>query len=146
MLFPRIAEAASTMPAPSPIQANSGSETILLVEDDPDVRAVTLRSLRSGGYGVLAACNGIEALELLANHRGRLELLVTDVVMPGPNGRQLAEAVRKEWPELRVLFVSGHSQEVLDHRGVLIEGIDLLPKPYTSASLLERVRKALDSN
>ncbi len=148
VLFPRAAEPASpepTSPSPEPLllAAPQGRETVLLVEDDPHVRSVTARTLGSGGYEVLVAGNGLEALELVSSHRGPLDLLVTDVIMPGVDGRQLAEAIRRAWPELRVLYVSGHAHDVLGQRGALDSGIDLLPKPYTPVSLLARVRAAL---
>jgi two-component system cell cycle sensor histidine kinase/response regulator CckA len=143
VLFPRVSEEASTTAEPAPAEAARGKETILLVEDDLLVRRVTARSLGAGGYELLMASNGLEAVEILAGHRGRLDLLITDVVMPGVDGRQLATAVRKEWPDVRVLYVSGHAHDVLGQRGMLDEGVDLLPKPYTSSSLLARVQAAL---
>ena len=144
VLFPRIAVAAAASTEAEAVTRAGGRETILLVEDDPQVRSVTARSLTTGGYTLLLASNGLEAVEILASNRGRLDLLITDVIMPGVDGRKLAEAVRKEWPKVRVLFVSGHAHDVLGQRGILDEGVDLLPKPYTSASLLARVRAALD--
>jgi CheY-like chemotaxis protein len=146
VLFPRIADEAPKDAKPAPTRSTQGSESVLIVEDDPQVREVTTRSLRSAGYAVLVARDGVEALDLLAKHHLRLDLLVTDVIMPNLDGRQLADAVRKQWPGLRVLFVSGHAHELLDHRGVLAAGVDLLPKPYTPASLLARVRESLDRN
>ena len=143
LLFPRASEAPSPPPEVVPLAPRRGGETVLLVEDDPHVRSVTARALRSDGYTVLVAGNGLEALELLSSHPGPLDLLVTDVIMPGVDGHRLAEAIRGQWPELRVLYVSGHSHDVLGERGALDPGIDLLPKPYTPASLLARVRTAI---
>jgi two-component system cell cycle sensor histidine kinase/response regulator CckA len=143
ILFPRASEAASPAPEAEPPAARRGGETVLLVEDDPHVRSVTARTLTSDGYEVLVASNGIEALELVSSHHGPLDLLVTDVIMPGVDGRQVAESIRGQWPELRVLYVSGHAHDVLGERGALDPGIDLLPKPYTPASLLARVGAAL---
>ncbi len=146
ILFPRIMEAASAeQPAEEETRKAEarGGATVLLVEDDSHVRSATARALISGGYALLQASNGLQAVEMLAGHKGRLDLLVTDVMMPGVDGSKLAEAVRRAFPQVRVLFVSGHAHEVLGQRGMLDEGVDLLPKPYTSASLLERVRAAL---
>ncbi len=143
MVFPRIVEAASREGEAACPATTGGVETILLVEDDPHVCSVTARALADAGYTVLVARNGIEAVELLASHPGQLDLLVTDVVMPGVDGRQLADSVRKEWPDARVLFVSGHAHDVLGRRGMLDGAVDLLLKPYTAGSLLGRVRRAL---
>jgi len=143
VVFPRIAEPVRPQVVAAPIATVGGREAILLVEDDPHVRSVTARALGAAGYALLLASNGLEAIEILSRHPGRLDLLITDVVMPGVDGRQLAEAVRKEWPEVRVLFLSGHAQDVLGERGMLEEGVDLQTKPYTATSLLARVRGAL---
>jgi PAS domain S-box-containing protein len=139
------AEDPQTAPPPAAALPATGRETILVVEDDPAVRAVTIRSLRSGGYQVLSAENGVAAMELLSSHRGRIDLLLSDVVMPGVNGRQLADEVRRHWPVARVLFVSGHAHDVLAARGVLEPGVHLLRKPHTGAVLLARVRQVLDA-
>jgi two-component system cell cycle sensor histidine kinase/response regulator CckA len=143
ILLPRARDAGSAPRDVEAIPARRGGETVLLVEDDPHVRSVTARTLLSDGYQVLVASNGIEALELVSSHRGPLDLLLTDVIMPGVDGRKVAEAIRSQWPDLRVLYVSGHAHDVLGDRGALDPGIDLLPKPYTPASLLARVGAAL---
>jgi PAS domain S-box-containing protein len=143
VLFPRAGEAARRAPEPAAHTPRRGGETVLLVEDDPHVRSVTARALGSEGYAVLVAGNGLEALELLSSHRGPLDLLVTDVIMPGVDGHRLAESIRKQWPKVRVLYVSGHAHDVLGEHGALDPGVDLLSKPYTPASLLARVAAAL---
>jgi two-component system cell cycle sensor histidine kinase/response regulator CckA len=145
IFFPRVdARPVDARPAAAGL-APGGSETVLVVEDDPQVREVTVRSLRSGGYRVLVARGGDEAREVAARERGRLQLLVTDVIMPGSDGRAVAAALRRDHPGLRVLYVSGHAQELIAHRGVLDPGVELLPKPFTAASLLARVRAILDA-
>jgi two-component system cell cycle sensor histidine kinase/response regulator CckA len=121
-----------------------GTETILLVEDDHGVRKIALRALRSAGYQVIEAASGAEALTILGRHEGPLDLLLTDVVMPGADGGTVAEEARRRCPSIRVLFVSGHGHEVLALHGVLPEHTELLPKPYTPATLLERARRVLD--
>jgi CheY-like chemotaxis protein len=143
--FPRTVAAAETEVTPAPGTATSGTETILIVEDDPHVREVTVRSLRAGGYRVLVAGNGGEAFDLAALEPNPLKLLITDVVMPGIDGRTLADELRRRIPELRVLFVSGHAEEFIGKHGVLEPGIELLPKPFTGSSLLARVRVVLDA-
>ncbi|HEX7622326.1 MAG TPA: ATP-binding protein [Anaeromyxobacteraceae bacterium] len=126
-------------PAPHP------SERILLVEDDDLVRDATTRALRRAGYEVTAADGGAAALALLANGRPSPQLLLTDVVMRGMNGRQVAEAVRRACPAIRILFMSGYAQDIIVHHGVVESGLDLLVKPFSNAVLLERVRAALDA-
>ncbi len=120
-----------------------GRETVLVVEDDPRVREVTVRALAGAGYRVLAAEGGARALEL-APPEERLDLLVTDVVMPGMSGPQMAEALARARPGLRVLYVSGYAEDAIVHHGIIDSGIDLLAKPYTPALLLARVRQVLD--
>ncbi len=94
---------------------------------------------------VLAASDGAEALDLGAREQGPLHLLVTDVVMPGLNGRVVADALRHHHPEMRVLYVSGHAEEAIVKHGVLEHGIEFLPKPFTASLLLARVRAVLDA-
>jgi PAS domain S-box-containing protein len=122
-----------------------GTETILVVEDDAQVRAVTVRALRSAGYAVLVAGRGDEALEVSAREPGRIHLLVTDVVMPGLGGRAVAERIGAERPGVRVLYVSGYTQKVFDDEGELAPGVEFLAKPFTPDALLARVRAVLDA-
>jgi len=121
-----------------------GDETILLVEDDQLLRGVAVRILQRAGYRVHVACNGGEALAVAAGLTGPIHLLVTDVVMPGASGPQVAASLTERRPGLRVLYVSGYPPESLGDRGTHPGGVDLLPKPFTPAALLERVRGALD--
>ena len=128
---------------PAPVTTR-GTETILLVEDDDRVRAVVASMLRRGGYHVLQASNGGEALLLCEEHPLAIHLLLTDVVMPKLNGRKLAERLRRIRPELRVIFMSGYTENAIVHHGVLDPGIDFLPKPVASQVLLTKVREVLD--
>ncbi len=125
--------------------AARGTETVLAVEDDPLVREITARALRAGGYRVLVAAGGAEALEMAARLEGPLHLIVTDVVMPGMDGRALADELRRRNPGVRVLYVSGYAHDIIGHHGVLDAGVELLPKPFTSGALLARVRAVLDA-
>jgi CheY-like chemotaxis protein len=138
----RGAPATSTRP-PGPVPA-AGEETVLVVEDERLVREVTVRVLARGGYRVLAASNATEALAAEASEQGPIHLLLTDVVMPGRDGRALAQEIRRRRPGIRVLFVSGYSDEVISRRGVLEEGTSLLAKPYRPGALLQQVRSVLD--
>jgi PAS domain S-box-containing protein len=124
--------------------AGRGSELVLVVEDEPRVRAVTVRALRRAGYEVLVAANGEEALGLDRETLERVKLLLTDVVMPGQGGVAIADGLRARHPTLRVLYVSGHPEDAIAHRGVLEPGVEFLPKPFTASSLLGRVRTVLD--
>jgi two-component system cell cycle sensor histidine kinase/response regulator CckA len=117
--------------------------TILLVEDDPMVRDVFACLLAGYGYRVLAATHPAEALELADRHDGPIHLLVTDVVMPGMSGPQLAEQLAAGRPKTRVLFVSGHADEMLRRHGVVRDAIPLLHKPFGFAALQEAVGQAL---
>jgi PAS domain S-box-containing protein len=144
--LPRTPEAPAALASqPAAKAATGGSETVLVVEDDPQVRGVTVRALEAGGYRVLVASDGREALATGAAALRGVRLLVTDVVMPGMDGRALADALREAHPGIRVLFVSGYTQDRIAERGVLASGIEFLPKPFTAASLLSRVRAVLDA-
>jgi hemerythrin-like metal-binding protein/PAS domain S-box-containing protein len=146
ILLPRSTSGAPCAEPPVPFVARpGGSETVLVVEDEPEVREVTQRALRSGGYQVLAAASGDEALALDPAILGRVQLLVTDVVMPGLDGRATAEEMRRRNPSLRVLYVSGYTPDVIAQRGALDADTEFLPKPFTAELLLSRVRAILDA-
>ncbi len=145
--FPRTRKAPEEAPPPPvPVAAAArGTETLLVVEDDPRVRAVTVRALRGAGHRVLVAGSGPEALGIVEGEPGALQLVVTDVVMPGMSGKALVDALRLRRPGLRALFVSGYPQEVIARSGVLDSGIAFLAKPFTPATLVARVRALLDA-
>ena len=128
-------------PAP-PATVEGGHETILVVEDDTLVRNYVLTQLHSLGYVTLDAANATEAMGL-AHTDHRFELLFTDVIMPGMNGRQLADEMVKVRPGLRVLFTSGYTENAIIHHGRLDEGVLLLPKPYRKSDMAIMIRKAL---
>jgi len=141
--LPRVDAPADPEPRPEPTHEARGSETLLVVEDDPIVRRVTVRRLRRLGYTVLEACSGPEALALADAHDGVIDLLLTDVVMPHMSGRELAERMRAHKPDLRVLFVSGYTADAIVHHGVLDPRIELLAKPFSIAVLHARLRHLL---
>ncbi len=122
----------------------TGGETILVVDDDADVRSLAERALRRLGYSVMTASNGETALAVAREHRERIALVLSDVVMPGMNGRQLREALNASNPGVRVLLTSGYIAEIVSGEGVLEAGVDFLPKPYTMKDLGQRVREILD--
>jgi signal transduction histidine kinase/ActR/RegA family two-component response regulator len=121
-----------------------GSETILLVEDEAVVRQLVAEILESNGYGVLQAGDGPSALELLRRHTGPVDLLVTDVVMPGMSGPEVANAVAAMRPGTRVLYISGYTDSAIGHHGVLEPGIAFLQKPFSGGDLTHKVRAMLD--
>ena len=120
-------------------------ETILLVEDDPPIRTLIRRALKGQGYELLEACNGQEALSLASDHRGPIDLLVADVVMPRMDGFTLGERLVGLRPETRVLLMSGQAHQSVAVRGGLKEaGHAFLLKPFTRDSLLQTIRELLD--
>ncbi len=148
VFFPRASHAGPEdvgVPEPSREPA-AGSETVLVVEDDAAVRGFTARSLSAAGYRVLVAAAPEPAIELARQTAGPLHLLVTDVVMPGMGGRDLAERLLRERPSLRVLFVSGYARDAVAPHGELDEGVHFLAKPFTATELRGRVRDLLDGH
>jgi CheY-like chemotaxis protein len=123
--------------------APGGTETILLVEDDDGVRAYTSEILDDLGFAVLEARDGLAALDIVRKS-SHIDLLFTDVGLPGLNGRQLADRVREIRPELPVLFATGYARNAIVHQGRLDEGVDLLTKPYTRHQLANKIRDVLD--
>jgi two-component system cell cycle sensor histidine kinase/response regulator CckA len=122
-----------------------GHETILLVEDEQAVRSLTKRILESAGYTVLQAGNGSEALALLDRHGSPIDLLLTDVVMPGMNGRELATRIASVRPQMKVLYTSGYTDDAILRHGVLDDTSRFISKPYTPLELTRRVRDVLDA-
>jgi CheY-like chemotaxis protein len=121
----------------------SGTETILLVEDEPALRTLTRRVLSSVGYTVLEAGSGDEALAVLAAFDGPVHLMFTDVVMPGMNGRDLARRVVAARPEIKVLYASGYTDDAIFRHGVLDDGSRFISKPYAPAELRRKIRETL---
>src|ERR1017187_2945398 len=120
-----------------------GSETILVVEDDAGVRRLIVGTLGMCGFQVLQAADGPGALLAATQHAGLIDLLLTDVVMPGMNGKEVADRLAALRPEIKELFISGHSGELIAKAGVLTPGVAYLPKPFTSDVLAAKVREML---
>ncbi len=144
--LPRHGAGAADQQAAVAAPMTGGSETILIVEDEDAIRRLTQRILQKRGYTVLAAAGGHEALALLANHGGPIHLVMTDVVMPGMNGRQLADRLAKSHPDTKILFASGYTDDAIMHHGVLDPGTNFLSKPYTVEDLTRKVRTVLDAS
>jgi CheY-like chemotaxis protein len=123
-----------------------GTETILIVEDEEGVRNLTRRILGSAGYTVVAAANGGEALIDCERHGDEIHLVLTDVVMPKMNGKELATRLTKLFPNLRVLYMSGYTDNAIGHHGILDEGVNFIAKPFNSPDLLKKVRMVLNSD
>jgi CheY-like chemotaxis protein len=145
ILLPAAATAVDAVDAepetPAPVH---GAETVLLVEDEPIVRRLVAEILESNGYTVLQAGDGPSALELLRRHTGEVDLLLTDVVMPGMSGPEVAGAVAAMRPGTQALYMSGYTDSAIDHHGVLEPGIAYLPKPFSADELARKVRDVLD--
>jgi PAS domain S-box-containing protein len=143
--FPRSEGRAAGARGEVPVPTSGGSETVLLVEDEEQVRTLVSRILKRSGYAVLEAARPNDAIELASRAEQPIHLLITDVVMPELNGRQLADRVRALRPELEILFMSGYSDHLLERDGVLEHGLHFLPKPITPAALTSAVRAILDA-
>jgi signal transduction histidine kinase/ActR/RegA family two-component response regulator len=142
--LPRTDAQADASPSQPPAaEGGRGSETILLVEDDEQVRAVAKGILRRSGYTVLEAPGAGEALLVVEQYGARINLLVTDVVLPRMNGPQLVERVRASRPDIKVLFMSGYTDEAIIQHGILDSGVTFLQKPITPDTLTRKVREAL---
>jgi DNA-binding response OmpR family regulator len=132
-------------PTPAAAHAPSGTETILLVEDDPSLRVMVREILEAAGYKVLEGPTAEDALAAAGSYEGSIPLMLTDVILPRMSGRQVSEALRSSRPETRVLFMSGYTDDAIGHHGILDPGIHFLQKPFTSDSLLHKVRDVLDA-
>ena len=141
--LPRIMSAAAPVSSVT-ATVQRGSETLVLVEDDKAVRSITRRMLDGQGYSVLEAEDGPTALEILRTHPGKIDLLFTDVVLPGMGGREVAEKARELRPKIKVLFTSGYTDDVILQHKLLEHDVTLLQKPFTPAGLASKVREVLD--
>jgi two-component system cell cycle sensor histidine kinase/response regulator CckA len=127
---------------PTEMPAN-GTETVLLVEDELQVRKFAALVLRETGYKVLEASGGEEALISAQQHKGRIHMLLTDVVMPGMSGKELSERLKQRRPNIKVIFASGYTDDAILHHGVLGPEMEFIQKPFTPSSLTQKVRQVL---
>jgi two-component system cell cycle sensor histidine kinase/response regulator CckA len=143
--FPRAGEEATRPAAPEREAPPTGAETILLVEDEEQILSLAARILEHQGYRVLPAGSPEEAFALAERHEGKIHLLLTDVVMPGMNGRELQRRIALGNPGIRTLFMSGYTEDVIAHRGILDKGVAFVPKPFSVRQLADKVRAVLDA-
>jgi two-component system cell cycle sensor histidine kinase/response regulator CckA len=144
LYFPAVEEKVSVLKGIDSGSGRRGTETVLLVEDEDGVRGLAHLVLQTYGYKVLAAGTGKEALRLLEKRSGGIDLLMTDVVMPGMGGPDLADALRPRFPQMKVLFSSGYTDDTVVRHGLLQEKVAFLQKPYTPVALVRKVRQVLD--
>src|SRR5439155_16712925 len=144
--LPRVADALEStarVERQHPLEISRGSETVLLVEDDPGVITLVGTSLRQAGYTVLEAVHGEQALAIERRHDAPIHLLLTDVVMPGINGRVLSERITAMRPDTRVLFMSGYPDDAVVRHGIRTDGAQFIQKPFSLEALAAKIRGAL---
>jgi CheY-like chemotaxis protein len=142
--LPLLAAAAGSSPEAKPVFPAGGTETVLLAEDDADVRKVTRTMLERAGYTVIEAADGEEALNKFREYQDRIQLVILDVIMPRMNGKAVHDEMRKLRPDIKTLFTSGHTGDVILKKGILEEGMHFLSKPAPFTDLLHKVRDVLD--
>jgi len=142
--LPQVSAEAEKLIQPIDEHMPTGTETVVVVEDEPMVRNMAVKILKRQGYHVFAFANGIEAVQSIRQMSEPLHLLMTDVVMPGMNGKELAQTVQALRPEIKVLYASGYTENAIAHHGVLDEGIEFIGKPYAPQALAVKVRAVLD--
>jgi CheY-like chemotaxis protein len=142
--LPKVKAGSRAEPSDSKAEPPGGSETIIVVENDPSVRALSRRFLRRLGYQVLEAADGPEALRVARNHPGTVHLLLTNVLMPYMSGREVAFQLDQERPDMKVVYMSGDLEDTIAPFGVLNDRRLFLQKPFTEKTLAGKVREALD--
>jgi two-component system cell cycle sensor histidine kinase/response regulator CckA len=143
--LPVVEERLSPLEGGEPGMDLRGQETILLVEDEENVRGLVSLVLQSHGYQVLVAQDGKDALRVVEAHQGGIDLLLTDVVMPHLGGRQVAEAIRPRFPEMKVVYMSGYTDDAVVRHGLVHEQVPFLQKPVSPLKLARKVRSVLDA-
>jgi PAS domain S-box-containing protein len=144
--FPATADKPIQRQPVKPVPTLCGRETLLLAEDEAGLRELLTHILRDRGYDVLAACDGVEALQLAREHRGPIDLLLTDVVMPRMRGQVLAEELSRLYPAMAIIYMSGYTDNALTHQDSMPKGSAFLPKPFTPDVLLRRIQEVLSES
>lgn len=143
--LPRVEEDVAPIEPSLPTRATQGSETVLVVEDDQGIRQLICSILRKNGYKVLLAGNGYEAIEVSQRHQGPIHLMVTDVLMPRMSVRELTEVLAKARPDMKVLYISGYTDDsIVHHMGVLEPRTNFIQKPFTVTALSRKIRELLE--
>jgi CheY-like chemotaxis protein len=142
--LPRIDDVSEPEHNPAPMEIGYGNETILLVEDEPMVRALGKEFLEEYGYRVLTAANGREGLQMCQDFAERIDLIITDVVMPQMSGRELAEKARELRPDARVLFMSGFTDDAVVRHGIVADDVCFIQKPFSPEALARKAREVLE--
>jgi two-component system, cell cycle sensor histidine kinase and response regulator CckA len=145
LYFPVAAITLPVQPArtPQPSGGVAGSETILVVEDDPRLRALDERILKRYGYTVLIAASASDAIRILTEHRAPIHVVVTDVIMPGESGRTVGDWVARNKPKTKVIYMSGYTDDAISRHGVLEPGAQFLQKPFSPEALARKIRQSL---
>ncbi len=142
--FPAVKRNATTVAKVAVTERPCGTETVMLIEDEPMVRRLAKKILLMHGYKVIEQKSGGLAIAYFDEHNPAIDLLITDVIMPGMNGRELQEKLQEKLPGLKALFMSGYTENVIAHHGVLDEGTEFIQKPFSIVSLTQKVREVLD--
>jgi CheY-like chemotaxis protein len=146
IFLPRVDAASPAAARQRAVTDTTGGETVLVVEDEDGVRRLTARILEASGFHVLTAANGGEALLLCEQRSADIHLLLTDVVMPKMSGRELAERLALTSPKMKILYMSGYTDDAIVHHGVLAAGTKLIGKPFSATDLARKVREVLDED
>jgi len=142
--FPKTQEPVEDIKKETYVVIPKGNETILLIEDEKKVREITALMLKSLGYNVLEASNGDEAISIAKEYIKPIDLVLSDVVMPGITGFDMVDRIREKHPEIKVLFMSGYTDNVIVHHGILKEGVNFIQKPFSLKAIAEKIRSILD--
>jgi CheY-like chemotaxis protein len=141
--LPRVEDASADSGKPEAVSAMGGNETVLVVEDQPEVRGYATAALRAYGYQVIEAASAAEALLVWEREGERIALILTDVVMPSLSGRELADRLKERRPGIKVLFMSGYTDDTIVHHGVLEKDAEFIQKPFSPGQLAIKVREVL---
>jgi DNA-binding NtrC family response regulator len=134
----------SQQEAPAAGEITRGTETILIVEDDRDVRSMLTTILENQGYTTIEAVDGDDAIRLYEEHGGEVGLVILDVVMPGKNGKEVLDEITRTDPEVKAIFMSGYIGDIIIDKGIERQGVDFIQKPLSATALLAKVREVLD--